>query len=83
MKGNAVVNDAIQNILISKGSLDVSNLARESFVSTRQLERLFQVYVGITPKKLSNLIRYQFLWKDVLYEPNFDVLGAVHKYGYT
>lgn len=83
VKENAVVNDAIQNILISKGSLDVSNLARESFVSTRQLERLFHVYVGITPKKLSNLIRYQFLWKDVLYEPNFDVLGAVHKYGYT
>lgn len=82
-KENTVVNNTIQNILISKGFLDVSNLAKESFVSTRQLERLFHEYVGITPKKMSNLIRYQFLWRNILYEPDFDVLNAVHKYGYT
>lgn len=83
VRENAVVNDTIQNVLIYKGSLDVSTLAKESFVSTRQLERLFHEYVGITPKKLSNLIRYQFLWRDILYEPDFDVLSAVHKFGYT
>lgn len=83
VKENAVVDNAVQNILINKGSFDVSDLAKESFVSTRQLERLFHEYVGITPKKLSNLIRYQFLWNDILREPDFDVLSAVHKYGYT
>lgn len=83
VKANVVVNNTIQNILINKGSLDVSKLAKESFVSTRQLERLFHEYVGITPKKLSNLIRYQFLWRDILREPDFDVLSAVYKYGYT
>lgn len=80
---NTVVNDTIQNILIRKGILDISNLAKESFVSTRQLERLFHEYVGITPKKMSNLIRYQFLWRNILYEPDFNVLNAVHKFGYT
>lgn len=29
-------------------------MARESFVSTRHLERLFHEYIGITPKKLCN-----------------------------
>lgn len=82
-KGNAIINDTIQNILLHRGSLEVSCLARDSFVSTRQLERLFHEYVGITPKKLSNLIRYQFLWRDILFDPNFDVLSAVHKFGYT
>lgn len=80
VRENAVINDTIQNILIQKGSLDI---AKESFVSTRQLERLFHEYVGITPKKLSNLIRYQFLWRDILCEPDFDVLSMVHKFGYT
>ncbi|MDE6312934.1 MAG: helix-turn-helix domain-containing protein [Lachnospiraceae bacterium] len=61
----------------------MSNLAKESFVSTRQLERLFHEYVGITPKKLSNLIQYQFLWRDALCELDFDVISVVHKYGYT
>lgn len=83
VRENAVVNDTIQNILINKGSLDIAKLAKESFVSTRQLERLFHEYVGITPKKLSNLIRYQFLWRDILFEPDFDVLSMVHKFGYT
>lgn len=83
VREQAVVNSAIQNILINKGSLDITNLAKESFVSTRQLERLFCEYVGITPKKLSNLVRYQFLWRDVLAGPGFDVLSAVHKFGYT
>lgn len=83
VRENAVINDTIQNILIQKGSLDIAKLAKESFVSTRQLERLFHEYVGITPKKLSNLIRYQFLWRDILCEPDFDVLSMVHKFGYT
>ena len=83
VRENTVVNDTIQNILINKGSLDIAKLAKESFVSTRQLERLFHEYVGITPKKLSNLVRYQFLWRDILCEPDFDVLSAVHKFGYT
>ncbi len=83
VKENAVVNNTIQNILINKGSLDVCDLARESFVSTRQLERLCHEYIGMTPKKLSNLIRYQFLWRDILYETNFEVLSAVQKYRYT
>lgn len=83
VKENKTVDQTIQNILINRGSLEVSDLARESFVSTRQLERLFHEYIGITPKKLSNLIRYQFLWRDLLCETDFDVLNAVHKYGYT
>ena len=83
VRENTVVNDTIQNILINKGSLDIAKLAKESFVSTRQLERLFHEYVGITPKKLSNLIRYQFLWRDIFCKPDFDVLSAVYKFGYT
>ena len=83
VRENKVVNDTIQNILINKGSLDITDLAKESFVSTRQLERLFHEYVGITPKKISNLVRYQFLWKDILCESDFNVLSAVCKYGYT
>lgn len=83
VKENVIVDNTIKNILVNKGFLEISELARESFISTRQLERLFKEYVGITPKKLSNLIRYQFLWRDILFEPNFEVLNAVHKYRYT
>lgn len=82
-KENQTVRYAVNTMLIQRGSLDISKLAKASFVSSRQLERLFHEYVGITPKKLSGLIRYQFLWRDILCEPDFDVLNAVHQYGYT
>ena len=82
-KENRIVDSTVSYILDNRGSLEVSDLAKEFFISTRQLERLFHEYIGITPKKLSNLIRYQFLWRDIVCEPDFDLLNAVHKYGYT
>lgn len=83
VRENKTVDNTMQNILISKGLLEVSDLAKASFISTRQLERLFHEYIGVTPKRLCNLIRYQFLWRDILCDPNFNILNAVFKYGYT
>ena len=80
---NRIVDATVRNILLHKGSLGVSALSRDAFVSTRQLERLFHEYIGVTPKKLSNLIRYQYLWRDILFAPDFDVLNAVCQYGFT
>ena len=83
LKRQEIVNHAISNMLIHRGSLEISHLARDAFVSSRHLERLFHEYVGITPKKMSNLIRYQFLWRDILFHPNFDILDAMYKFGFT
>lgn len=82
-KENRTADNAVSCILENRGSLEISHLAKELFVSTRQLERLFHEYIGVTPKKLSNLIRYQFLWRDIVCEPDLNLLNAVHKYGYT
>lgn len=82
-KENKIVDNAISYISANRGSVEVTDLAKEFFVSTRQLERLFHEYIGITPKKLCNLMRYQLLWRDIVSEPNFDLLNAVHKYGYS
>ncbi len=83
VRENRIVNTAIKHILTSKGTMEISDLVKESFVSSRQLERLFHEYVGVTPKKLSNLVRYQFLWREILQQPDFNILDAVYKYGYT
>lgn len=82
-RNNNVVDAAMQNILLHHGSLEISRLSKESSVSGRQLERLFHEYIGMTPKKLSNLIRYQFLWRDIVSQADFDILNAVYQYGYT
>lgn len=80
---NTAVSEAIAQILMSKGNLRAGELSKEMHISSRQLERLFREYVGVSPKNLASLVRYQYLWNDILYVPRFNVLDAVYKYGYT
>ncbi len=83
LRENDVLRGAITNMLLHKGTLDIARLAGDSFVSSRQLERIFGEYIGMTPKKLSNLVRYQFLWNDVLRDGDRNISDMAYKYGYT
>lgn len=82
-KKNDTVDRAVHQMLLHYGALEIDRLAKESFTCARQLERLFQEYIGITPKKLSNLVRYQFVWRDLVTREHFDIMNAVCQYGYT
>ncbi|MCI8796803.1 MAG: helix-turn-helix transcriptional regulator [Dorea sp.] len=83
IRQNDNVDNAVKLILQQKGALSVNMLARECFISSRQQERIFREYIGITPKKLCNLIRYQCLWNEILSKPVFCIQDAVCRYGYT
>ncbi len=83
IRQNDNVDNAVKLILQQKGALSVNMLARECFISSRQQERIFREYNGITPKKLCNLIRYQCLWNEILSKPVFCIQDAVCRYGYT
>lgn len=80
---NRVIDKAVHHIILNKGRQSTVELAGECFVSSRQMQRMFHEYIGITPKKFSNLIRYQYLWNDIIRDTKFDVQDAVHRYGYT
>lgn len=82
-KKNEMIDRVIYDILLHQGGKGIHQLSKENFISGRQMERLFHEYIGITPKKLSNLVRYQCLWRDIVSERRFDILDAVYKYGYT
>ncbi|ACL76362.1 helix-turn-helix domain-containing protein [Ruminiclostridium cellulolyticum] len=82
-KQNANIMNSVYKILKSKGTVNISELAGFTAVSQRQLERLFLEYVGVSPKKLSGLVRYQYLWQDILYNTNLNIHDSVCKYGYT
>ena len=83
VRQNNVVDSAVRQMISQRGTRSAAELAKECFISSRQMERLFHEYIGITPKKLGNLVRYQFLWNDIFRNADFDVLDAVYKYGYT
>lgn len=82
-KQNNNIMNSIYKILKSKGTANISELAGFTAVSQRQLERLFLENIGVSPKKLSGLVRYQYLWQDILYNTNLNIHDSVCKYGYT
>ena len=80
---NPLVLQAVHHMLARKGNIQVSELRKALFVSERQLERLFREYVGVTPKSLAAMVRYQYLWNDIAYSRQFNILDAVCQYGYA
>lgn len=82
-KQNNNIMNSVYKILKSKGTANISELAGFTAVSQRQLERLFLENIGVSPKKFSGLVRYQYLWQDILYNTNLNIHDSVCKYGYT
>ncbi|MEY8357274.1 helix-turn-helix domain-containing protein [Lachnospiraceae bacterium 54-53] len=82
-KQNSRVMNALYYMLKNQGSSCVKDTCDYAYTSQRQLERLFQEHIGTTIKKTSNLVRYQNLWHDIVFQKHFDVQEAVLKYGYT
>lgn len=80
---NPYVMNCVSQTIKYHGNVRGEDLTTYSCVGRRQLERLYQEYVGISPYKFADLIRYQNLWNDILTDKNFDVFTAVLKYGYT
>ncbi|SEW53341.1 DUF6597 domain-containing transcriptional factor [Chitinophaga arvensicola] len=49
----------LNDIHLSNGNLSISEIARRNFTTVRQLERLFKIQIGLTPKEYVKIIRFQ------------------------
>ncbi|WP_342480193.1 helix-turn-helix domain-containing protein [Paenibacillus sp. FSL L8-0340] len=77
--------NAVYAIVKSKGVISVAALEGNSGFSSRQLERLFREYIGISPKKTADLVRFQNVWLDLYRTPpqNRNIQDVVYSYGYS
>ncbi|WP_313558739.1 helix-turn-helix domain-containing protein [Ruminiclostridium cellobioparum] len=82
-KQNNNVMNAVYKILEAKGTPTSAEISGYAAVGQRQLERLFLEYVGVSPQKLSKLVRFQYLWHDILFDGNFNMHDSVCKYTYS
>ncbi len=74
--------NSIYLMINSCGRARISEVCGYAAVSERQLERMVKSSMGVSPKTLSMLIRYQLLWQEMLL-PQYCVQDAVDKFGYT
>lgn len=90
------VSIALHLIQRSRGAIRVPDLARQCGLSCRQLERLLRVWVGISPKPLARIARFQAAlvcageqpaseWTYVAAEQNYvDQAHLIHEFsGFT
>ena len=61
----------------------MADLASYVCYSKRQLQRIFFNTLGISPKHMMNLIRYQSIWQEILQAGEVDSLSLVAKYNYA
>ncbi|ALJ04846.1 AraC family transcriptional regulator [Pseudalgibacter alginicilyticus] len=54
------LSSVIDDIRVSRGSITIEELSKQNVISTRQLERLFNNFIGLTPKEYANIIRLQY-----------------------
>ncbi len=74
--------NALHDMIAFRGRLAVGDVAARACLSGRQLERRMVELTGAGPKLMSQLIRHQLLYRDIL-EDGFRALDAVEKYGYA
>ena len=75
--------NAIHYMLKTNGRAKISDICAYTSVSERQLERIFNYNMGVSPKTFSSLLRYQLLWQEIALSPCFNILDAVDKYGFS
>ena len=82
-RADPAVLNAIHHILRTEGRVRVSEVSAGLALSNRQLERRFDDAMGLSPKALAGLMRYQLLWQDMALSSRFDPLDAVARFGYA
>lgn len=63
--GDARLKNVLYRVFITGGGTTVSELARSETISTRQLHRSFRQWVGLSPKKFAEVVRFQTLLRDI------------------
>lgn len=79
---DGITGAAARLIVENGGSVRVENLAAALGINGRRLERRFQQYVGLSPKRFSKIIRFQNFLGAVSSGPERNILDTALSFGY-
>ena len=77
-----LVHFAVTAIINNKGNLKISRLADQSGYGVRYIEKQFQDYIGLEPKKLCEIVRFQNALKRLVYRPEDNLSDIAWDAGY-
>jgi AraC-like DNA-binding protein len=77
------VKAAAQMLHLKKGQFRLEELAEYCHLSSRQLQRQFQDVVGLSPKALARVIRFEEIRKRLMFDPDQSLTAMAHEFEFT
>ena len=82
MEIDHVLQGIVNDIAIFKGRLSIREIASRNNITVRQLERMFSLKVGLTPKEYSSVIRFQYTMAQIEAERDKSLAEIAFECGY-
>ncbi|MDN4526342.1 AraC family transcriptional regulator [Fictibacillus fluitans] len=79
---HTLINNLLYDIFSVNGITKVQELAQREAVSTRQMNRMFYQWIGTTPKKFCDIVRFQAMMEKLQSQGIYDGLSLALDYGY-
>lgn len=79
---NDLVKSTIDTIFSSNGSKSIHEILTDKSSFRRQLERRFMKHIGISPKQLGKVVRFQAALKMLLSEKSENLTSIAHEFEY-
>ena len=80
--GHSSVLRAIDAVKDTQGKIDMKTLAEKSWTCKRNLQRLFNQQVGVSPKQYISMVRFNSFMKEYIASPNTNIITLSEKYHY-
>ncbi|MUG45905.1 helix-turn-helix domain-containing protein [Paenibacillus woosongensis] len=76
-----LINNLLHNIFVTKGKAKIQELSELEVISTRQMNRIFYRWIGTSPKRFCEIVRFQAVINDITNSLGKDhVLAYDHGY---
>lgn len=79
---NQKIIKAVDTIINHRGNIALKELEEDIALSNRQLRRLFQNYLGYSPKKFCNIVRFFVLFKELIKNNGENLSLKAYDFGY-
>jgi AraC-like DNA-binding protein len=76
------IKNAIDIIYKNRGIISIADIIRILPVTERQLERKFDHYIGSSPKKFTDTVRFQFFLKSLQNNSHKSLTEIIYSYGF-
>jgi AraC-like DNA-binding protein len=79
---NPLIQYATQRIIKSRGNLNIADLSNDCGYSTRYMVKIFEKYVGLSPKLFSRIMRFQYVVQALEVNEYPHILDHIYELGY-